>query len=131
MPVRPHAAAQPEDEARTVLEQGEEEQDDQGSIESFCNEEDRSRELRPEERAADSLVEDIFQTDGKQKGGKHGLAFQFCPKRQNKAEEQIDSDEERGKQKFHGVPEGGREKKGKEKKSAPIWNKYITKKAQE
>ena len=80
MPVRPHASAQPEHESEAILAHGKEKQDDQRCIESFCGEKDGNRELRPEERAADSLVEDIFQTDGKQKDGKQKFEIECSHK---------------------------------------------------
>jgi hypothetical protein len=94
MPGRPHPAGQPEDEARTVLEQGEEEQDDQRGIESLSHEKDRDRQFRPEERAAESLIKDILLTDSKEDGGKPCPDGGACLQRQDKAEAEIDSDED-------------------------------------
>jgi hypothetical protein len=94
MPVRPHPAGQPEEEARTVLEQGEEEQNDQRGIESFSREKDRDRQFRPEERAAESLIKDILLTDSKEDGGKPCPDDGACLQRQDKAEAEIDSDED-------------------------------------
>ena len=105
MAVDPREPAQSEQKSGGIFDQGKEEKDHERGIEGLCGEEDGQREIRAEERAADQLVEEVFQADSQQEDAENGLALPACAQAKDEAHKKADSHEDRRKKKAHGVLE--------------------------